>query len=117
MKGLFIPLLLTGLCQAVRVYLHPEPHVPHRLPASKAGAVLSKHLDLERFEDASPFAGEQEILFGQGPSTGVLVRISAEDAQGAFYISRVNVGAVLTYPTGNRRCPRIHEETLLLHQL
>ena len=84
MKGLLIPLLLTSLCQAVRVYLHPDPHVPPRLSASKAGAVLSKHLALERFEDAAPFVGEQELLIGTGLSTGLLLTVSSEDVKGAF---------------------------------
>ena len=82
MKGLLVSLLLTGFCQAVRVYLHPEAHVPPRLSAVHAGAVLSQHLGLERFEEASPFLGEQELLFGQGQSAGILVRISSEDVKG-----------------------------------
>ncbi|KAI0709604.1 hypothetical protein C8T65DRAFT_575702 [Cerioporus squamosus] len=81
MKGLLIPLLLSGLCQAVRVYLHPDVHVPPRISANKAGAVLSKHLALERFEDATPFVGEQELLFGAGLSTGVLLTISSGDVK------------------------------------
>ena len=85
MKGLFVSLLLTGLCQAVRVYLHPDPHVPPRLPAAKAGAVLSKHLDLERFEDATPFIGEQELLFGGASGVGLLLTLDSEDAKGVFH--------------------------------
>ena len=82
MKGLFIPLLLTGLCQAVRVYLHPGPHVSPRLHASTAGAALSKHLDLDRFEDAAPHFGEQGLFVGHGSGTGLLLTISQDDARG-----------------------------------
>ncbi|KAM5533199.1 hypothetical protein V8D89_013155 [Ganoderma adspersum] len=81
MKGLFIPLLLTGLCQAVRVYLHPGPRVPPHLHASTAGAALSKHLDLDRFEDAAPYFGEQELFVGHGSGTGLLLTISQDDAR------------------------------------
>ncbi|TBU31639.1 hypothetical protein BD311DRAFT_752166 [Dichomitus squalens] len=81
MKGLLIPLLLTGLSQAVRVYLHPGPHVPPRLHAGTAGATLARHLDLERFEDAAPNFREQELFFGHGSGTGLLLTISEEDAR------------------------------------
>lgn len=88
MKGLLVSLLLTGLCQAVRVYLHPDPHVPQRLSLPKAGAALAKHLDLERFEDAAPFTGEQEQLFGGAySSTGLLLTVSSEDARGVCMLS------------------------------
>ena len=82
MKGLFVPLLLGGLCQAVRVYLHPGPSFPPRLSVSHAGAALSAHLNLERFEDAPPYPAEQELLIGSGMSTGILLTISEEDAKG-----------------------------------
>ncbi|EJF55817.1 hypothetical protein DICSQDRAFT_113841 [Dichomitus squalens LYAD-421 SS1] len=81
MKGLFIPLLLTGLTQAVRVYLHPGPHVPPRLHACTAGATLARHLDLERFEDAAPNFREQGLFVGRGFGTGMLLTISEEDAR------------------------------------
>ncbi|KAI0759839.1 hypothetical protein BD413DRAFT_595037 [Trametes elegans] len=82
MKGLFVSLLLTGLCQAVNVYLHPAPNVPsHHLSNKQVGAVLSKHLNLERFEDATAYPGEQELLVGQGPSTGLLLTVSKEHAK------------------------------------
>ncbi|RPD53206.1 hypothetical protein L227DRAFT_405198 [Lentinus tigrinus ALCF2SS1-6] len=100
MKGLLIPLLLTGLCQAVRVYLHPDPHVLPRLPASKAGAVLSKHLALERFEDATPFVGEQELLVGSGLNTGVLLTISSEDVREVVPASmRTHSFSISSHPT------------------
>ncbi|KAI0368284.1 hypothetical protein BV20DRAFT_948407 [Pilatotrama ljubarskyi] len=81
MKGLLVSLLLTGLCQAVRVYLHPAADVSSHLSLKQAGAVLSKHLNLERFEDAFAYTGEQELLVGQGPSTGLLLTVSKEHAK------------------------------------
>ncbi|KAI0335087.1 hypothetical protein GY45DRAFT_1241531 [Cubamyces sp. BRFM 1775] len=82
MKGLLVSLLLTGLCQAVKVYLHPSPDVPSQLNLKHAGAVLSKHLNLERFEDANAYPGEQDILVGEGPKTGLLLTLSKEHANG-----------------------------------
>ncbi|KAI0633576.1 hypothetical protein C8Q77DRAFT_1057895 [Trametes polyzona] len=81
MKGLLVSLLLTGFCQAVKVYLHPAPNVPSHLSLNQAGAVLSKHLNLERFEDATTYPGEQELVIGQGPSTGILLAVSKEHAK------------------------------------
>ncbi|KAI0645846.1 hypothetical protein C8Q79DRAFT_910847 [Trametes meyenii] len=81
MKGLFVSLLLTGLCQAVNVYLHPAPTVPSHLSLKQAGAVLSKHLSLERFEDATVYPGEQELFVGEGPKTGLLLTVSKEHAK------------------------------------
>ncbi|KAI0823440.1 hypothetical protein BC628DRAFT_1340224 [Trametes gibbosa] len=88
MKGLFVSVLLAGLCQAVNVYLHPAPNVPSRLSLNEAGAVLSRHLNLERFEDATAYPGEQELLVGQGPSTGVLLILSKDYAKA---YSRIDV--------------------------
>ncbi|KAH9929583.1 uncharacterized protein BXZ73DRAFT_47983 [Epithele typhae] len=100
MKGLFVSLLLSGLCQAVRVYLHPDPSLPPRLSTNHAGAVLSSHLGLERFEDAVPaFFGEQEVMVGAGLGTGLLLTISEEDVhdvvphalkKSSFSVSSVN---------------------------
>ena len=84
MKGLFVSLLLSGLCQAVRVYLHPGPSLPPRLSASRAGATLASHLNLERFEDVTLFG--QELLVGAGLNTGLLLTISEEDARGALHL-------------------------------
>ena len=91
MKGLFVSLLLTGFCQAVGVYLHPNPHVPPHLHIAKAGAVLAKHLDLERFEHGTPFAGEQELLFGGATSTGLLLTVNSEDAKGVYHPNWINM--------------------------
>ena len=82
MKGLLIPILLSGFCQAVRVYLHPAPSFPPRLSASHAGAALSSHLSLERFEDATSYSTGQELLVGSGLDTGLLLIMSEEDAKG-----------------------------------
>ena len=90
MKGLLVPLLLSGLCQAVRVYLHPAPTFPPRLSAPHAGAALSSHLNLERFEDAVPYAAEQELFVGSDSSTGLLLTISEEDAKGTFPLPRIH---------------------------
>lgn len=84
MKGLLVSLLLTGLCQAVNVYLHPEPNVHSHLSLKQAGVVLSSHLNLERFEDAASYPGEQELLIGGGPTTGLLLTVSKEHAKGAL---------------------------------
>ncbi|OJT11684.1 hypothetical protein TRAPUB_11789 [Trametes pubescens] len=83
MKGLLVSLLLTGLCQAVNVYLHPEPKVHSHLSSKQAGVVLSTHLNLERFEDATAYPGEQELLVGGGSTTGLLLTVSKEHAKGA----------------------------------
>ncbi|KAL1945940.1 hypothetical protein VTO73DRAFT_1942 [Trametes versicolor] len=81
MKGLLVSLLLTGLCQAVNVYLHPEPNVHSHLSLKQAGVVLSTHLNLERFEDATAYPGEQELLVGGGSTTGLLLTVSKEHAK------------------------------------
>ncbi|KAI8993964.1 hypothetical protein BD414DRAFT_480967 [Trametes punicea] len=82
MKGLLVSLLLTGLCQAVKVYLHPTlSGIPAHLTLSQAGAVLSRHLNLDRFEDVSAYPGEQELVVGEGPKTGLLLTLSKEHAK------------------------------------
>ncbi|CDO69154.1 hypothetical protein BN946_scf185042.g56 [Trametes cinnabarina] len=81
MKGLLVSLLLTSLCQAVQVYLHPAPDVPSRLSLTQAGVVLSRHLNLDRFEDAAAYPGEQELIVGEGPKTGLLLTLSKEHAK------------------------------------
>ena len=94
MKGLLVPLLLSGLCQAVRVYLHPAPTFPPRLSAPHAGAALSSHLNLERFEDAVPYAAEQELFVGSGSGTGLLLTISEEDAKGTSFLPRIHAQGI-----------------------
>ncbi|KAF9818108.1 hypothetical protein IEO21_02950 [Rhodonia placenta] len=87
MRGL-VCLLLTGLSQAVRVYLTPNPSVPAELSASQAGAVLARHLGLDYYEpleDAESYAAvaQQEAFVGRGSGSALLLSIPEEVAEDA----------------------------------
>ena len=113
MKGLLVSLLLTGLCQAVKVYLHPSPDVPSQLSLKHAGAVLSKHLNLERFEDVNAYPGEQDLLVGEGPKTGLLLTLSKEHANGVYKYPNILVCA----HSHVRRCHPVIPEAYVPHQI
>ncbi|KAH9858925.1 hypothetical protein C2E23DRAFT_768657 [Lenzites betulinus] len=117
MKGLFVSVLLAGLCQAVKVYLHPAPNVPSHLSLNQAGAVLSRHLDLERFEDVTAYPGEQELLVGQGPSTGVLLIVGKEYAKDVIPASLKSTFHLKSHPSQNSLSSLVSKYTDRAHHV
>ena len=107
MKNLLVCLLLPiGLVEAVRVYLSPSPPLLSKLSPEQASFALSRHLDLESFEEDSTIwdAPLHQEFIGQGPKDGLLLAIDETCVHGTFPIllnvSCANVGR---YAGRNRR--------------
>ncbi len=83
---------LLQLANAVTVYLQPAPSnlvVPAQLDSRRANFAISRHLNLERFEELGNDAlleNEDVGLVGSGARDGLLLALSEEDAESAFHV-------------------------------
>ena len=77
MRSLGVCILLSGLSQAVQLYLHPPSLLPSIISPEHATLVLSRHLGLDLFDSAGDYGGvpDEQPFVGQGESDAMLLSL------------------------------------------
>ena len=83
MRSTLVLLSLFGLAHSVQIYFHPPIAVIGSLPDSHAGALVAKHLHLDRFEPLQEFDIEplDQTFVGKGSHSSLLIGIDNDDAE------------------------------------
>jgi hypothetical protein len=81
---LLLFLSLLHLSYAIDLYLHPQST---SLSPERASFALARHLDLDLFEplpfhDSSSVYREDDVIFGKGQSSALVIALDSSDAAG-----------------------------------